>query len=705
MSDAKYFQRGKIHDLRLELTSDRKDPKHSKKKVALKKIVANMTMGNDMSALFPDVIACMGIQMLDIKKMVYLYVMNYARARSDMAVLAVNSLSRDAEDPNPLIRALAIRTMGYINVDPIMTELLRPLHRCLSDKDPYVCKTAAITVVKLFMHNRQLVDSEGFLPELQALLNHDNSTVVANAVAALIEISSRSDDFNFELDVSQANKLLTALNESSEWGQAYLLDAITFCAPQSSQDAELLADRVLSRLQHANSAVVLTACRVIIYLTHYISNTEVVSGLVKKLAAPLVTLLHSQPEIQYISLRNILLLLNHTPTLLNKDLKVFFCKYNDPIYVKLSKLEILVRLADASNIGEILSELKEYASEVDVDFVRKSVRCVGRCAVRIEQGADRCVNALVELIRGGVSYVVQEAIVVIKDIFRKYPNRYESLLTVLCEALDTLDSPDAKASMIWIVGQYAERIDNAGELLSGFLEGFLDEPANVQLALLTAIVKLFIKRPSVGQDLVPRVLKYATEEVGSPDLRDRGYIYWRLLSTDPVAAKAIILSDKPAMQGDELMDPVLLEELLLNVGCLSSVWGKSERSFVGGVQPRGVRPSRALVFRQKGEMMPEEGMGETGAVYGNQFENELGMGGMMSTGGLNTGVMGGGLDGLGGDGAMGGLGDLLDLDMGEENMSMGMTMGMEGGADLSGVFGGMGGDTTTSGMNTSLSWE
>ena len=63
----------------------------------------------------------------------------------------------------------------------------------------------------------------------------------------------------------------------------------------------------------------------------------------------------------------------------------------------------------------------------------------------------------------------------------------------------------------------------------------------MQLALLTATVKLFIKRPTAGQELVPKVLKWATEEVDNPDLRDRGYIYWRLLSTDPAAAKVTII--------------------------------------------------------------------------------------------------------------------------------------------------------------------
>ena len=52
-------------------------------------------------------------------------------------------------------------------------------------------------------------------------------------------------------------------------------------------------------------------------------------------------------------------------------MQVFFCKYNDPAYVKMEKLEIMVRLASERNIDQVLLEFKEYATEVDVDFVRK----------------------------------------------------------------------------------------------------------------------------------------------------------------------------------------------------------------------------------------------------------------------------------------------------------------------------------------------
>ena len=160
--------------------------------------------------------------------------------------------------------------------------------------------------------------------------------------------------------------------------------------------------------------------------------------------------------------------------------------------------------------------------------------------------AERCVSALLDLIKNKVNYVVQEAIIVIKDMFRKYPNRYEAIIPALCENLDSLDEPEAKAAMIWIIGEYAQRIENANELIEYFLENFKFEPSQVQLQLLTATVKLFLKKPTQAQDLVQKVLQQTTTTGESADLRDRAYIYWRLLSTDPNAAKVFCQAYKSA---------------------------------------------------------------------------------------------------------------------------------------------------------------
>ena len=86
------------------------------------------------SSLFADVVNCMQTDNLELKKLVYLYLMNYAKTQPDLAILAVNTFSKDCEDPNPLIRALAVRTMGCIRVDKITEYLCEPLRKCLKVK-------------------------------------------------------------------------------------------------------------------------------------------------------------------------------------------------------------------------------------------------------------------------------------------------------------------------------------------------------------------------------------------------------------------------------------------------------------------------------------------------------------------------------------------------------------------------------------------
>ncbi|KAF9600213.1 hypothetical protein IFM89_005037 [Coptis chinensis] len=545
--DSKYFsttKKGEIPELKDELNSQYKD----KRKDAVKKVIAAMTVGKDVSSLFTDVVNCMQTENLELKKLVYLYLINYAKSQPDLAILAVNTFVKDSQDPNPLIRALAVRTMGCIRVDKITEYLCDPLQKCLKDDDPYVRKTASICVAKLYDINAELVEDRGFLDTLKDLISDNNPMVVANAVAALAEIQENSTRPIFEITSNTLAKLLTALNECTEWGQVFILDALSKYKAADAREAENIVERVTPRLQHANCAVVLSAVKMILLQMELITSTDVVRNLCKKMAPPLVTLLSAEPEIQYVALRNINLI--------------------------------------------VLLEFKEYATEVDVDFVRKAVRAIGRCAIKLERAAERCISVLLELIKIKVNYVVQEAIIVIKDIFRRYPNTYESIIATLCESLDTLDEPEAKASMIWIIGEYAERIDNADELLESFLETFPEEPASVQLQLLTATVKLFLKKPTEGpQQMIQVVLNNATVETDNPDLRDRAYIYWRLLSTDPEAAKDVVLAEKPVISDDSnQIDSTLLDELLANIATLSSVYHKPPEAFVTRVKTAIQRP-------------------------------------------------------------------------------------------------------------------
>lgn len=534
------------------------------------------------------------------------------------------------DDINPLVRALALRTLSYIHVREFVQATVTPLRRLLRDTDPYVRKTAAFVVAKLYDHDRDLVEysegkggQQGLIEMLNGLLKDDNPTVVSSALVALMDIWERSETIKLTIDHTNASKIVQILPDCSEWGQTYILEALMSYVPQDVVEAAMMAERISPRLQHSNSAVVLTCIRVILYLMNYISDQKEISTLCRKLSPPLVTLLAKGPEVQYLALRNALLILQRRPEVLRNDIRVFFCKYNDPIYVKVTKLELIFMLASEDNIEEVLTELREYSTEIDVHFVRKSVRAIGKLAIKIEPAAKRCINTLLELVATKVSYIVQEATVVIRNIFRKYPNQYESIISTLCENLDSLDEPEAKAAMIWVIGQYADRIENSDVLLEDFLYSFQDEPVEVQLALLTATVKLFIQRPTKGQDLVPKVLKWATEETDNPDLRDRGYMYWRLLSADPQAAKKIVMGEKPPITAEaEKLDPHTLEEMCLNVGTLATVYLKPVNQVFRTARPKRLVDSPALQKHQLPTVIAEQRSRELLASMSQQAQED-----------------------------------------------------------------------------------
>lgn len=91
-------------------------------------------------------------------------------------------------------------------------------------------------------------------------------------------------------------------------------------------------------------------------------------------------------------------------------------------------------------------------------------------------------------------------------------------------------------------------------------------------------MKLFIykAKSDTTKQLVHKVLKWATEDVDNPDLRDRGFMYWRMLAVNPTVAGEIVLAEKPAITTDsDRMDRGALDQLLLHTGTLGSIYHKN----------------------------------------------------------------------------------------------------------------------------------
>jgi AP-1 complex subunit beta-1 len=68
---------------------------------------------------------------------------------------------------------------------------------------------------------------------------------------------------------------------------------------------------------------------------------------------------------------------------------------------------------------------------------------------------------------------------VAKDIFRKFPNKYDSMIKDFTAKRDEFFEPDSKSAIIWIIGEYAEKIPEAEKIIDSFIDMFQEEPVKV----------------------------------------------------------------------------------------------------------------------------------------------------------------------------------------------------------------------------------
>ena len=583
----KYFQNSRNAEV-TELQDGLNSMKIEKQKDAMKQIIASMTIGKDVSMLFPQVVKCIRTKNIELKKLVYLYLINYAKVKPDLTFLAVASFNQDAiEGETPLIRGLAIRTMGCIRVPMIVSYLCETLTWCFKDNDAYVRKTAALCVAKLYMTSSQLVRENGFIQTLHDCLKDSNAIVIANSMSALNEISILSGVNQLQIKSKVLKRILEAIPQANEWGQVSILDALILYNPKKPSHAEEVIEGVLPRLNHTNPSVVMSAIKVILKFMDHIDNIDKVRNYCKKISNSLMSVMMASPEIQYVLLRALRAIVQKRPMLLDKDFKFFFVQYNDPIYVKLEKVDILYKLCDNKNFEAIIKEFTSYAlTEINPELIHKSVKYIGFIGYKYEKSVDLCVDSLGKIIDNNNDEAITESIIVARDLMRKYKGRaLELIKKITIDLIQSMTDPNAKSAAFYIVGEFCTMIPKSTEIISHFVHNFSDADivSKIKLQILNAAVKNFVNKPDEGEDIVKLCLQKGAEESENPDVRDRAYIYWRLLETDPDIAKDMMVSEKPPFDfsdDDNMIDSETVDDLIDNMTNVSAVYLKKGKEMI-----------------------------------------------------------------------------------------------------------------------------
>ncbi|TYH73559.1 hypothetical protein ES332_D05G337400v1 [Gossypium tomentosum] len=190
----------------------------SEKCEALKRLLALIAQGFDVSNYFPQVVKNVASQSLEVKKLVYLYLLHYAEKRPNEALLSINCFQKDLGDPNPLVRAWALRTMAGIRLHVIAPLVLVAVGKCARDPSVYVRKCAASALPKV--HDLRLEEHTSAIEEIVGMLLNDRSPAVVGAAAAAF---ASVCPYNLSLVGRNYRKLCEILPDVEEWGQIVLI--------------------------------------------------------------------------------------------------------------------------------------------------------------------------------------------------------------------------------------------------------------------------------------------------------------------------------------------------------------------------------------------------------------------------------------------------------------------------------------------------
>ncbi|ESO12816.1 hypothetical protein HELRODRAFT_62184, partial [Helobdella robusta] len=540
--------------------------KDSMKLEAMKRIIGMVAKGKDASDLFPAVVKNVVSKNIEVKKLVYVYLTRYAEEQQDLALLSISTFQRALKDPNQLIRGSALRVLSSIRVPMIVPIMMLAIKESVSDMSPYVRKTAAHAIPKLYSLDPEQKD---LLIEVIEKLLADKTTLVAgSAIQAFEEVCPERID----LIHKNYRKLCNLLVDVEEWGQVVIINMLTrYCrlqfvnpnqaepldendqkafygssdesdkegsrkkksASQSEEkktcqsyvmdpDHRLLLRTCRPLLNSRNAAVVMAVAQ----LYHHCAPKSEVSTIAKAL----IRLLRGHKEVQYVVLTNIASMSVKQKLMFEPYLKSFFVRFNDPAHVKLLKLEILTNLANDANISTILREFQTYVSSSDKELAAATIQSIGRCATTISEITDTCLNGLVNLLSNRNEAVVGESVIVIKKLLQMRPSDHKDIIVHMAKMTDHIAVPMAKASILWLIGEYSDRVPKiAPDVLRKMAKNFVDEEDIVKLQILNLATKLYLTNPKQTKLLCQYVFNLAKYDINY-DIRDRARFLRQLVS-------------------------------------------------------------------------------------------------------------------------------------------------------------------------------
>ncbi|KAF9522067.1 adaptin N terminal region-domain-containing protein [Crepidotus variabilis] len=526
---------------------------------AMKRLVALISKGRNATEYFASVVKNVASPNLEIRKLVYIYLLKYAEHEPDLALLSINTFQKDLGDSSPLIRGMALRVLSGIRVGMVGSLVVLAIKKCAKDTSPYVRKGAALAVPKCYdLDNTHLPA----LIEIITTLLQDRSPLSLGAVTVAFEAVCPT---RLDLIHQHFRRFCKLLVEVDEWGQVEVMNLLLRYARtmlvrpvwkdgvgggvdedehELDKDLKLLLDSVKPIFQSRNPAVILAATRVLFYGAPPSYWSLFVN--------PLLRLLATSREVERVVLADLLIMTRTEPHLFSSHYTRFLVRSDDFTQVKKDKIRLLLNVLNIDNYAAIMREFIDYAEDINDTVVTEAIMALGQCATRIPECMPQCLTALITMIKSRYDIVVSSAVMVLKRLVQlqlstqvtvAYASTSQSPLSIishLARRIDDIKHAQARACVVWLVGQYGASeekglgpeglADWAPDVLRKLAKSFAGEASLVKLQVITLASKLFVLSPNdktLGL-LAKYVFSQARYDVNY-DVRDRARMLSSLL--------------------------------------------------------------------------------------------------------------------------------------------------------------------------------
>ena len=590
-------KKGEVNELRTLLRNFGTERDPNKKRSIIKKVIAYMTLGIDVSRLFTEMMLAIETRDLVIKKMVYLYLCNYAVTHPELAQMCTNTLQKDCGNDDPMVRGLALRSLCSLNLPQMVEYIGEPLRKSLQDHHAYVRKTGVMGILKLYYLDPESFQECNFTDILYDMLRDVDPTVVANVIRVLDEVMAKTENGGMAINRAIMLHLLNRVHEFTEFDLVCVLELVPRYIPANADEGYQIMNLLDPVLKTSSAATVLATVRAFLSLVDSIGSSpdevkEIKEQIVARVKAPLVTLVASGTnETCYALLKQVEYLVQMCPGSFDDEYRQFYTRFSEPTHVKYLKVQILPMLANPDTAPDIVAELAEMVNSNNKHLSCLAIQSMAKIACRDTGGpgaAESIAQRLVDFLDINIQHIMGEAATGLTLMVRKHPDLKPVCCNSLVRTLRYVEEGEGKASIIWLLGECCDLVQDAPYALEKLIDDYDNlKDVRVKQNLLNASMKTFFARPPETQRMLGRLLMKVTDDVSSQDLHDRGLLYYRLLKSgaDPTTVLKHVISNSKSTIPDEQVfteddDKELRDELMKEFDTLSTIYGKTSVSFI-----------------------------------------------------------------------------------------------------------------------------